>query len=156
MDLNRAQVAFQDQDYFSAAQYYESAARKLPWRPDLWEQAGYAMFHEDDDRAIALFEMAREHGTLSANGWDMYGAAYWVISRDEDALRIWLAGLQEYPSYDEFYFSIHLAYRQLENYPEETAWLEKWIATGKGRALDHYELGELLMASDPEQAAHEL
>ncbi len=156
VDLYRAQVAFHNHHTDSAAQFYESAARKLPWRPDLWEQAGLSMYYTDNDAAIALFEVARAHGALSATGWDKYGEWYWIRSRDKDALRIWSAGLQEYPAHAEFYSEIALAYHGLRNYAAERDALEKWLATDKGRALDHYELGELLMASDPERAAHEL
>jgi len=156
LDSNRARIAFNDQDYASAAQYYQSAARKLPWRPELWEQAAIAISHVDTDAAIALFEYARERGILSANGWAMYGAQYWTTSRDESALKIWSAGLQEYPSHHEFYWLIHLAYRQLQDFPAEKTSLETWLAASKGSALDHYEMGLLLMASDAARARIEL
>lgn len=154
-DINRAENALRDKDYSGAARYYESAARKMPWRPDLLEQAAIAVSHVDADAAIALFEQVSARGALSANGWDTYGAAYWTTSRDQAALEIWAAGLQAYPSHHEFYWLMHLAYRQLQDFPSEKVWLEKWLATSKGRALDHYELGLLLMTSEPERARTE-
>ena len=154
-DLRRAEDAQAAKDYVAAAQYYKLAANKLPWRPELLERAAIAMVHVDADSAIALFEQVRARGALSANGWDMYGAAYWTTSRDKPALDIWMAGLQQYPSYAEFYYLIHLAYRQLGDYPSEKLWLEKWLATGKGRSLDHYEMGLLLMATNPARARTE-
>ncbi len=155
-NLYRGQVAFDHQDYSSAARYYESAARKLPWRPKLWEQAGLAMFHVNSDDSIAFFRIARQHGALSARGWDLYGSAYWVMSKDQEALDIWLAGLKEYPSYKEFYYLISLAYRGLDNFRAERQSLEEWLATGKAHALEHYELAQLVMTSEPERALQEL
>ncbi len=152
----RAQAAFEQKDYSSAAKYYELAARNLPWEPGLWEQAGSAMFHVNEDDSIALFSIARQHDALSAGGWATFGRVYWVTSRDQQALDIWLAGLNEYPSYKQFYYLISLAYRGLGNFPAEQKWLDEWIATGKAQAPEHYELAELDMTIEPERAIQEL
>ena len=154
-DMARAEGARQNKDYVSAAQYYGSASLKLPWKPELLEDAAIAMSHVDADAAIALFERVRARGGLSANGWDVYGATYWTTGRYEPALEVWQVGLQQYPSHHEFYWLLHLAHRQLGDFAAEQTWLEKWLATSKGRAFDHYELGLLLMTSDPARARTE-
>ena len=143
-------------DFASAAAYYRSAARKLPWKPELLEQAAGPMSHVNEDEALSLFEKAGQRGVLSAEGWDAYGFQYWSTSRDQQALEIWKTGLERYPSHYQFYSSMHLAYRRLGDYSAEQLSLEKWLDTGEGTAFDHYELGELLMASDPNRARAQL
>lgn len=152
----RIMQQFSIDDYASAAQSYESASWKLPWRPELLEQAAMAMSHVNNDEAIALFEKARERGALSADGWDMYGFQYWATSRDQEALTIWSAGLKHYPTYRQFYASMHLAYRQLQDFPQEQTSLAQWLDSANGTAMEHYELGELLMASSSDKARAEL
>jgi len=71
-------------------------------------------------------------------------------------LDIWKAGLEQYPSETFFYSLFALVYRNLNNYPGEQNSLEIWLASGKGTALEHYELGQLLMTSDPLRASQEL
>ena len=115
-----------------------------------------SMAHIDTKAAIPLFEFARNHGGLSANGWEVYGSTYWAASQDEAALQTWLDGLHAYPSHYEFYYEISMAYRGLQNYAAEMAWLEKWMRTGKGRAADHYELGLLLLTSAAGSAGRSL
>ncbi|MGZ6316048.1 MAG: tetratricopeptide repeat protein, partial [Anaerolineales bacterium] len=124
LDLNRARTAFDARDYVTATQYYQSAARKLPWKPELWEKSAVSMAHIDTKATIPLFEFARNHGGLSASGWEVYGSAYWAASQDEPALETWLDGLHAYPSHYEFYYEISMAYRGLQNYAAERAWLE--------------------------------
>ncbi len=115
-----------------------------------------SMAHIDTKAAVPLFEFARNHGGLSANGWDAYGSTYWAASRDELALATWLDGLHAYPSHYEFYYEISMAYRGLQNYGAERIWLAKWVGTGKAHAADHYELGLLLLTSDAGSAQEEL
>src|SRR5512140_1666870 len=68
--------------------YYESAAKILPWRPDLYEQAGlYAS--NDPKRAIQLFTKAREAGQLSPKGRLSLGDAYLSTGQDQLAIREW-------------------------------------------------------------------
>ncbi len=157
IDISHAQVAFDRRDYTGSGADYESAAHKLSWRPGLWEQAGVSyVYGRDWVDALRVFEIARRQGVLSADGWDMYGEGYWVNGKDSEALEIWTAGLKEYPSYTGFYSDLALVYRGLRNYKAEQTALEIWLAAGKGTALEHYELGQLLMTSDPGRAFHEL
>ena len=157
IDLRHAQFSFNQNDFENAARDYESAARRIWWRSDLWQQAGLSYESAKDiDNALRLFETARKYDALSAKGWDLYGTAYWISGKDEQALEIWMAGLKEYPLDTEFYSRFALAYRNLNNFRAEQNALEIWLATGNGTALEHYELGQLLMTSDPQRALQEL
>ena len=152
-----AQVAFDRKDFAESGADYESAARRLGWRSELWEQAGISYVNGKDwEDAERVFEIARRQGGLSAEGWDMYGEGYLVNGNEGEAMEIWTAGLKEYPSYKGFYSDFALVYRDLKNYNEEQNALEIWLATGKGTAIEHYELGQLLMTSDPGRAFQEL
>ena len=157
IDLKNAQVAFDRKDFADSGADYELAARRLRWRSELWEQAAISyVYGKDWEDAVRVFEIARRQGGLSAKGWDTYGEGYWVNGKDSQAMEIWTAGLKEYPSYTGFYSDFALVYRHLKNYEEEQNALEIWLATGKGTAIEHYELGQLLMTSDPGRALQEL
>jgi len=153
-ELERANFA-KDTGYLSdAVDRYERVARLLPWRRDLWEQIAWINARLGNiDRALYWFERAKDHNALTARGWDLWGAVYWTNSRDEEALDVWLSGLDAYPSYYEFYYLISLAQRQLGNYSEQQQALEKWVTVGeKVSPMSHYELGLLLALSNPESS----
>ena len=156
IDQKNAQVAFDRKDFSDSGVDYESAARRLSWRSELWEQAGKSyVYGKDWEDAVRVFEIARRQGGLSAEGWEMYGEGYWVNGKDGEAMEIWTAGLKQYPSYTGFFSDFALVYRDLKNYKEEQNALEIWLAAGKGTAIEHYELGQLLMTSDPGRALQE-
>ena len=87
-----------------AAQHYERAARCLAWRTDLWEKAG-ASAHAGRTyvEAIRLFSIARDHNSLSAEAWDMFGSAYWLNDDRATALETWQSGAERYPSSTALY-----------------------------------------------------
>ncbi len=157
-DLRGAENALQMYDYGSAARHYQAAAWKLPWETRLWEQAAIARAYANEPSgAITLFEWLSLRGQLSARGWEIYGGVYQYSKGGvSKAVRIWLAGLQRYPAYTRFYLRIAYGDRLLENYQEERTWMEKWLATAKGSAGDHYEMGLLCLGSDQQTARLEL
>lgn len=155
--LGQAQAAFDRKDYSTAADNFESAARRLLWKPELWEKAGISFEYAGNlEDALRLFKSARQNGKLSANGWDFYGRGYWDDGKPREALEIWTAGHREYPAHLEFYSQFALAYRDLKDFDAERNALEIWLAAGKGTALEHYELGQLLMYSDPQRSLQQL
>ena len=69
-DLRSAQSAAAQSKFSDAAQKYESAARRLFWRNDLWEQAGLSAYRAQSmSEAIRLLEIARQKNSLSDKGW---------------------------------------------------------------------------------------
>ena len=155
------------------AQQYELAARRLWWKPTLWNDAGAAYWHiavsPNAPEARFAYEKAAERNVLDACGWSSLGQIYFVDD-EERGLQTLLSGLEQYP--DNFALSNTLAhfYRRRENYALE----KKYLLS----ALDHsdtafqcagttytsvtlpafmyYRAGILLMQDNPTRALDEL
>ena len=154
-DMNAAQSATQEARYSDAEQLYESAARKLIWRGDLWEQAGLAAYRVGDkDNAIRLLEIARQKKSLSALGWDALGLVYWTRDDHNTALSIWQTGSRANPSYAPLYDRLAMVYHKQSDYSSEQDVLTKRLAIADDAAA-RYKLGLLLMLSDATRAQHE-
>lgn len=71
-------------------QDYERAALLLPWRGDLWEQAGKQAFSSGDfPEAIRLLEQASQRQALSPQGVLTLGEAHWQSGARQTALSLW-------------------------------------------------------------------
>jgi tetratricopeptide (TPR) repeat protein len=155
-DLKAGQSAEAQGRFAEAAQLFESAAGRLFWRNDLWEQAGLADYHIGDrQNAIRLLEIARQRSSISAPGWDALGSAYWDNNQHPLALSIWKSGSQIDPSYKSLLDHLALAYHAIADYPSEQDALTKRLALGED-ASAHYRLGLILTLSDLRQAQKEL
>ncbi len=155
----RAEVAMKNRDFSRAAENYEQAARLLPWKSGLWEEAGKSKYQSGDaSGAIPLLEHARSANGLSAEGWEFLGLAYKEARGDlPAAVEAWDRGLAGYPEYGRFYYQLALAYNELNDPSAELEALEQWEQTGG--ALDaraSYRLGLLLALPDPDRALSEL
>ncbi|MFZ5820903.1 MAG: tetratricopeptide repeat protein [Chloroflexota bacterium] len=157
VELKNADLAQAEGDFFSAASSYARAARFLPWRADLWEKAAAASFLADrPEPALALYETARQRGSLSAGGWELYGLAHWQDGNLQAAQEIWLGGLQAYPSHAAFYRRLGAVYFEQGDWPAERDALEHWIALGGGPdAAAHYRLALLSSVDEPDRALGE-
>ena len=155
-DLRSAQSAAAQSKFSDAAQKYESAARKLFWRNELWEQAGLSAYRAQSmSEAIRLLEMAHQKNSLSDKGWYALGLAYWTNKDHKTALSVWQAEEKPYPNYAPMYDRLSIAYHENGDYVSEQAALTKFL-TLTDDASAHYRLGLLLTLSDPNQAAKEL
>ena len=155
-DLSRAEELRRTGEVPLAAQYYESAARKLPWKPDLWDLAAssYAVTGHWE-KAMPLFEVARRLGVLSSNSWVLYGLAYEVGGHSQEARDTWAEGLKHFPKEAAFYYWIASDDRRRNDFSAEAQHLSVWVAAGRPQAEHHYRLGELLMTSNPDRARKE-
>ena len=155
-DLRSAQSAAAQSKFSEAAQKYESAARRLFWRNDLWEQAGLSAYRAQSmNEAIRLLEIARQKNSLSDKGWYALGLAYWTNKDHKTALSIWQAGAKLDPNYAPMYDRLSIAYHENGDYVSEQAALTKRLALADD-ASAHYRLGLLLTLSDPDQSIQEL
>ncbi len=155
-DLRSAQSAAAQSSFKDAAQKYESAAHKLFWRNDLWEQAGLSAYRAQSmGEAVRLLEIARQKNSLSDKGWYALGLAYWTNKDHKTALSIWQAGTKLNPNYALMYDRLSIAYHENGDYDSEQAALTKRLALADD-ASAHYRLGLLLTLSDPNQAIKEL
>ncbi len=87
--LNQAQQAHPT-DYAQKSHFYEVAARRLPWRADLYDEAGQnALQQKDLPRAIALLREAQRKNALSPQGqWALANALH-QNQQPEEALLLW-------------------------------------------------------------------
>ncbi len=156
--LEQAAAAMDVGEFSDAANKYERSAKLLPWRVDLWEQAGRAHFFGGEfNNAIKLFENASQHDSLSAGGWDWLGQSYWLTNDLETAIVSWNTGINVYPSHTKFYAHLSMAYYGQGDQTLEQWALEHWVATeDEPSAAAYYRLGQLLMISEPERAQEEL
>ncbi|MBO9367758.1 MAG: tetratricopeptide repeat protein [Chloroflexi bacterium] len=139
-----------------AARLLERAARRLPFWPELWEQAGLLAYRaQETEYAIQWLEQARARQALTLEGWDTLGLAYWKEKQPERALARWQEAQQSAPSV-RLLMRQALAYRQLQDWAKEQAALEQWIQRKADDAYAHYRLGLLLLAEDPPRATEEL
>ncbi len=153
LNAAKAEAAFARSDYPTAGRYFELAARVLPWRPQLWDSAGfsYSLAH-DWEHARPALATARKLGALSINSWILYGYSYCCDGVDQQSLEIWADGLKQYPNALIFYYWAAWANRDRTDYVAEQQALQAWLTSGKGKPIDYYRMGELLMASNPERA----
>jgi len=155
-NLHSAQTALAGKKYDDAARLFESAATHLVWRGDLWEQAGLAAYRGGNNvEAIRLLEIARDKKSLSSQGWETLGIAYWNSNDHKTALTIWREGSQADPSDVVFYDRLAMAYHENGDYAYEQNVLVKRLSLASD-ANSHYELGMLLMLSDTNRALTEL
>ena len=155
-DLHSAQTALADKNYDDAARLFELAATHLVWRSDLWEQAGLAAYRSGNNaEVIRLLEIARDKKSLSPQGWETLGVAYWINRDHQMALTVWQDGSQAYPSDVVLYDRLAMVYHENGDYISERDVLTKRLSLASD-ASAHYELGLLLALSDSDRALKEL
>src|ERR1051325_3372005 len=60
----------QAKTYTEAAGHYLAAARRIPWRANLYELAGTEYYYAKDyPRAKSAYQQAFQHHALSTDGW---------------------------------------------------------------------------------------
>ena len=147
--LQRAEAELAAQNYASAAQSFEQAARLFPWRDELWEKAGIAAAkHGDANESIIFFKRAP---TLSAEGWMWLGYSYYQIGDFPSSIHA-LEESQKRGRLPSVYNMLALIYRRQKNWAAERGMLEKQIQLNAGSIYSYYRLGLLLTVLEPEQA----
>lgn len=151
--IQRAEDDFAAQNYASAVQGYQQAARLLPWRNDLWEKAGIAAYaNKNYSDAIPFLNRAPE---LSEQGWVALGNSHANTGDLVSALRAYQNGLNHYDS-PALYAGLAFVYRQQKDWPAERDALQNRLRLDIRDAYSHYRLGLLLTFLEPEQALSEL
>ena len=157
VNLQNAEAAYQSLDDIKATTAYERAATLLPWRPNLWDQAGITRFRTNDyEGAIQLLETAKEKEALSDVGWDALGICYYQLGDLEAAAEAWERGVKAYPDYSKYYSHLIFVYHRRGDTSSERDALERWVLSeGATDASAHYRLGQLLTISEPDRALGE-
>jgi len=147
--IKNGQAEFAAQNYAGAADSYERAALYLPWRDDLWEQAGIAAsMNANPADAIKFLNRAPQ---LSEKGWLALGSSYFNTGESSSALKAYQQGLQLYDS-ASMYAGLAFIYRQQKNWSAESDALKNQTRLDAGDVYAHYRLGLLLTVLEPENA----
>jgi tetratricopeptide (TPR) repeat protein len=155
-NLESADAAAAEGKYADAARLYESAARQLPWRADLWEMAGLTAFRaQDADNTSRLLQLAEGRAPLSVDGWIALGSALWIRGEPAAAIAAWGAGLAKHPGSSALLDRLIAAYDHEGYYAAEEIALRTRLASGQEPAAS-YRLGLILMTADPNAAEAEI
>jgi tetratricopeptide (TPR) repeat protein len=154
--LDLAASASRAQHHAAAAQSYLDAARKLPWREDLWEQAGISAHAAGDTvTAVRLLRVGEHKRALSSRGWDLLGRSLWATGDSRGAISAWQDGSGVNPTDVTLLDRLAAAFHEQGEYDAEQAVLERRQQLAVDAAT-HYRLGLLLMLSDSDRAAQEI
>ena len=149
--------ASQSQDYAEAAEHYQAAAQRLPWRADLYELAGHAYYHtEDYPLAERLYRKASERQALSPEGWVAWGDVLYLNQEVERATRTWEQGLGQPNPSENLYSRLAQVYKENGDYSKAAQYLQKYVVNHAEDASAHYRLGLLLSLTDSDAALSEL
>ena len=151
--IKHGEDALAAQNYTAAADSFSRAARLLPWRDDLWEQAGIAAGNGGDtSRAIIFLKRVPQ---LSEQGWLMLAYSHFSAGDIPSALNAYQQGLRSFDS-PSLYAGLAYIYRQQKNWSAEMDALKNQVRLDAGDVYAHYRLGLLLSFLEPEQSLSEL
>lgn len=149
-DLKRADTA---SSHIDAAEHYQAAALRLPWRPDLYEFAGHNFYYaEEYVKADAAYQKAFNRKALSPEGWVAWGDVLYLNGDPEQAAEIWVQGLGQPDVSDDLYSRLANVYQEEEEYSKAAQYLQLYVDDHLDDASAHYRLGILLTLSDPNEA----
>ncbi len=152
LDLQRAARFDSVGDQANAADSYALAAERIAWMPGLWETAGMrAMGAGNPETAIAHFNKAIEHNSLSAGGWLTLGEAYKIGGDVSQAIYSWERALPLARA-DSY---LAAAQRSRGNFSAAINYWRADITLEPENSAAHYALGLLYAATAPELALPE-
>ena len=154
LELKQASTA---SSYIEMAEHYTSAARRIPWRADLYELAGHAYYHAKEySLADAAYQKAFQVSVLSPEGWVAWGDVNYLNADPQRASELWAQALERENPSDQLYSRLSQIYDENADYPKAAEYLQKYVVRHSDGASAHYRLGLLLTLSDPNKALAEL
>ena len=136
-----------------AARWLAEAAESIPWRSDLWEQAGAAALQGGDPQlAASYYREAEARGGLSAQGRIALGDTYGQMGDLPAAIREWESALGVGGGIGEIYSRLLPAHRSLGDTAATLSDLQALAAAQPADASLQYQIGLLLAAQQPESA----
>ena len=148
----------QSDNSLQASEELAHLAEQLPWRDDLWEQAGHiAMAADAFQEAIDYFNQALSTGHLSSSGYLALGDTYLFTGDLDLAIQTWETLNNKYPPSEESLTRLTDAYLAKGDYDYAIAALRERIELNASDLQHptpniHYTLGILLAAHQPESA----
>jgi tetratricopeptide (TPR) repeat protein len=136
-----------------AAKALAQVAGHIPWRADLWEQAGrLALEGKDFQAAITYFERAAAHNSLSISGQISLGDAFMGTGDRRAAVNKWQQALQVQGPSEALLSKLLETHRLLKDYPATIADLQALTTLHPTDAALRYQLGLILATQRPEAA----
>lgn len=152
-DLQKADKAWDAQEFSTASTYYLRAAWVLFWRQDLTEKAGIASAQAGDfHTAVALLSSASPR---TQEGWLWLCASQFQLGDLDAVIASCGEGIRAQES-ASLYRLLGLVYRERGELEAEQSALENQLRLDSSDAYAHYRLGLLLTLSAPAQADEEL
>ncbi|HXF86414.1 MAG TPA: tetratricopeptide repeat protein [Anaerolineales bacterium] len=143
--------------YLEAARHYEAAAKRLPWRPDLYELAGHAYYHAKEYLyADAVYQKAFARSALSAQGWVAWGDVNYLNGNSQRAAEIWEQGLSQPDHSENLYTRLARIHEESGEYTQAAKLLQQYVSIHEEDATAQYRLGLMLTLSSPEEALSRL
>lgn len=143
--------------YNEAAQHYQSAARHLPWRADLYELSGHAYYYAQEyTNADEAYKNAFQRKALSSEGWVAWGDVNYLSKNPERAAKIWEQAFEQKNPSEQLYSRLGQTYLEAGEYSKAADALQRYVSTYSEDAAAHYQLGLLLTLMDQNAALSEL
>jgi tetratricopeptide (TPR) repeat protein len=143
--------------YTEAAQHYQLAVRRIPWRADLHELVGHAYYYAKEyTKADAAYQEALNNDALSAEGWVAWGDVNYLNNDPQRAAEIWEQAAEQKTSSADLYSRLAQIYQETGEYSMAADSLQKYVSIHSEDASAHYRLGLLLTLSDLNTASSEL
>jgi tetratricopeptide (TPR) repeat protein len=157
-DLARAELhSIGHFNFLDPAPYYALAAERIPWRPDLYEQAGNDYFNGHAyEAAIQFYGLALQHHALSSNGWMTWGNALYLQGDAKGAVAIWEKVLKQGNPDPYVHTYLGDGYEKIGNYSGALREFNAFLQVYPNSDRELYQLGLLYAATAPDQALPEL
>jgi tetratricopeptide (TPR) repeat protein len=151
--LHDAHKAMQINDNFEASIAIVIAAQYVPWRNDLWEQAGIlALDSGQHGKALELLLKVDQTGSLSPIGKMSLGDAAQLNDDHQTAVKYWQEALQSDGPEIELHKRLAETFRQLGDLENAIPHLTSLVKLNPIDAGLNYNLGLMFAASQPESA----
>jgi tetratricopeptide (TPR) repeat protein len=153
-ELGKAGIA---PSHLEAAEHYQAAAQRIPWRPDLYELAGHHFYYAKEyAKADAAYQTTLKRKVLSPEGWVAWGDVTYLNGDPQRAAEIWAQGLEQPNVSDKLYSRLAQTYQEQKDYSKAAQYLQLYVDAHLEDASAHYRLGLLLTLSDPNEALSQL
>jgi tetratricopeptide (TPR) repeat protein len=153
-ELKKAQTS---SSYVEAAEHYQRAAQRLPWRADLYELSGHAYYHAKDYvQANESYQKAFEQQAISPEGWVAWGDVNYLQDDPRRATEIWEQALQQQNASEHLYSRLAEIYQSNGEPSKAAEALQRYVSAHPEDAAAHYRLGLLLALPEPDIALTEL
>jgi tetratricopeptide (TPR) repeat protein len=151
--LHHAQDAIHAGDSEGASMALSQAARYVPWRSELWEQAGVlALKAGMAESSKSYLERVEIKGGLTAEGLQAMGDILESEGDLQEAVRYWEVAQKTGGNNSALHTKLAAAYQQLGELEDAIQHLHLSLEGDPGNAILNYNLGILLAALDPEAA----